>query len=615
MLAFAAPQFLFDRLSILPTLFQFRVQPPDTYPGNHCWHRFNLETARAWHCAFGGVPAAFVHHHHLWAPQTVEYALPAWVLLTVILAEPGSLAEEGDAFIGKLSARAIPRLTTSTPKYVSALLVIVVGVILIHDGATRLPSFVELAADRSTRDTAQAVLTQAAADSVVLSEWHQATPMWALQDVEGLRRDIDVRVCLSAWRPALCRYICGSGAGDGATRTTYLTSYYATSFAARDLHTAPLNPQTAWQVVTTPIQLNHDQAGDDLLFDNRLQVQPLQLQADKIETGQVLQLIVDWRSVGQISANESLTVRMMRPDGRLAANADLRLDPATPLNQWQSQRLALGVPLDMAPGAYKVLVGMYQSGPAGFAALKERSGDEFAAAAQMTVVPASQPELSMHTLGWVAGNQSTLIGVSFDTGIPGRLRVLTNWQLSDISGTFSLQDAAGSEVAAPQRLPAATSAGRYFTLIFDAPAIMGLRIVQTDPVVSVALPDFSAGERFIPFADQIALMGSSTSRVGDQLKVDLYWVANRPIMTDYVVSARVAGAGFQAAHDGVPALGALPTLKWIRGSQITDRHPIDLGNYRGPLAGTVLVYDSFTQQLLPALDERYEHGITFDVAP
>ena len=85
-------------------------------------------------------------------------------------------------------------------------------------------------------------------------------------------------------------------------------------------------------------------------------------------------------------------------------------------------------------------------------------------------------------------------------------------------------------------------------------------------------------------------------------------------MTDDIVSARVDGDGFHAAHDGVPALGTLPTLKWIRGAWITDRHPISLGDYGGPLRGSVLVYNSFTQQPLPALDERYENGITFGVS-
>ena len=63
----------------------------------------------------------------------------------------------------------------------------------------------------------------------------------------------------------------------------------------------------------------------------------------------------------------------------------------------------------------------------------------------------------------------------------------------------------------------------------------------------------------------------------------------------------------------LPALGAIPTLKWIRGSRVMDRHPFDLGEYAGDLRGTVVVYDSASQLPLPPLDERYENGVTIPI--
>ena len=264
---------------------------------------------------------------------------------------------------------------------------------------------------------------------------------------------------------------------------------------------------------------------------------------------------------------------------------------------------------------------MYQTGASGFTALKERSGVDFAPATSVTVTPTRQSPVTQHEIGFRFANRAILLGIDYDTGVDNQLRLLTHWRLAPEAVSVIVQDVTGHTVAAPLTLPAATGANRYFTLAFDIPPQKDLSLTMAGEAATVHLPDVSEGERYIPFADQMVLVGSSTSRDGDQLKVDLRWLSARPITTDDIVSVRVDGdsfpaaspAAFHAAHDGVPALGALPTLKWICGSKVTDRHPIALGDYRGPLRGSVVVYDSSTQQQLPALDERYESGITFGV--
>jgi hypothetical protein len=329
--------------------------------------------------------------------------------------------------------------------------------------------------------------------------------------------------------------------------------------------------------------------------------------------GQALDVVAQWHALGAIHDNESLTVRIMRADGTLAANADIKLDPATRQNEAHIQRLILGMPLNLTPGDYQVLVGMYQAGAEGFIQLQERSGVAFAPAASITVTPSSQPAITQHALDVHFSNQAILLGVDYDTGLNDRLRLLTHWRLAPVTSTVTIQDAAGQALAAPATLPAAQGEQAYFSLIFDIPPQRNVSLIMAGEPSAVRLPDVAAGERYISFADQMVLVGSSTSRAGDQLKVDLRWLSAQAITTDDTISARVDGDSFHAAHDGVPALGALPTLKWIRGSTISDRHPIALGDYRGPLRGSVLVYNSFTQQQLPALDERYENGITFGV--
>ena len=75
-------------------------------------------------------------------------------------------------------------------------------------------------------------------------------------------------------------------------------------------------------------------------------------------------------------------------------------------------------------------------------------------------------------------------------------------------------------------------------------------------------------------------------------------------MRDYVISVGVLGsATTDAPSDGVPAIGAIPTFKWIGGSVVKDVHLIRvLGGGEAEL--TLGLYDAFTTAALPPLDER-----------
>jgi len=91
----------------------------------------------------------------------------------------------------------------------------------------------------------------------------------------------------------------------------------------------------------------------------------------------------------------------------------------------------------------------------------------------------------------------------------------------------------------------------------------------------------------------------------------------RPLERDYVVSTALTGVNpddtwsWRTSHDTVPALGAIPTLKWVRGSRVLDPHrmtiPVDASDV--PAVASFLVYDHFTQRLLPPLDERADAAV------
>ncbi|HIP97698.1 MAG TPA: hypothetical protein EYH32_10840 [Anaerolineae bacterium] len=86
------------------------------------------------------------------------------------------------------------------------------------------------------------------------------------------------------------------------------------------------------------------------------------------------------------------------------------------------------------------------------------------------------------------------------------------------------------------------------------------------------------------------------------------WLGARPLLRDYDVSISLADAagGWFTQHDSVPALGAVPTLKWLRGSRVTDAHflPVPADAAPGTASLRLTVYDAFTLRPLTPLDER-----------
>jgi len=93
---------------------------------------------------------------------------------------------------------------------------------------------------------------------------------------------------------------------------------------------------------------------------------------------------------------------------------------------------------------------------------------------------------------------------------------------------------------------------------------------------------------------------------GQDARVALRFVGQRPIVLDYVVSVGVQGeAVTDAPSDWVPALGAIPTFKWVREAQVRDVHLIRVLEGDGTeVEVSVGVYDAFTTAALPVLDER-----------
>ena len=107
-------------------------------------------------------------------------------------------------------------------------------------------------------------------------------------------------------------------------------------------------------------------------------------------------------------------------------------------------------------------------------------------------------------------------------------------------------------------------------------------------------------------------------RQGESLTLNQEFRSGRPINRDYVVSVRLIGLepdGFHWAwwdlRDSVPAMGGIPTLKWVEGSLVRSPHRVTVSPDAPPgqvLTGALTLYDSFTRRPLPILDERITAG-------
>ena len=120
------------------------------------------------------------------APQTVEYMIPAYVCLA--------------ALIGWAVAALRP---LRGGKWLSAF---AVGAAIVGIVGSAWPTWISLRAYQQrdpTQQAAQAVLENAPPDATILANWHHVTPLWTLQQLDGLRPDVDVRYVAPGQEPIL----------------------------------------------------------------------------------------------------------------------------------------------------------------------------------------------------------------------------------------------------------------------------------------------------------------------------------------------------------------------------------------------------------------------------
>lgn len=489
MLYFANAEALPERLALFGNILTFQFT----------WPVLGLMLAgamaalwRKW--AVGGVLlAAWATHVFIAityrAPQTVEYLLPAYVLMAIFM---------GFAFAELFHW---PRLTSSPRRLVTLSVAIGLSMLTLSIQArATLPSYWALSRADPTRAYAEPLLTEAPPNAVILANWHWATPLWYLQNIEQQRPDVDVRYIFPRTASLAQDWVNEINA-TLPTRPVIVTSFYPQEFNALPYRFLPL--AQAWQVraeplITPPNNLISAQIQGEWTFHGyHFESDATNPLADSYT------LTLAWSTSGP-PQDVGFFVHLSGLDGLLYG----QMDVSHPALRYVSGEILLD----------RYIITPYPNAPEG-----------------------------MHSL---------------------------------TAGVYRAAD--GVRLA----------------------EVLLATIHRAAPVVQ--LPS-----ECIPLGVEMCLTGSRLSapsplHPGDSITVDLEFQSLRPVLNDYTISVALTGPDYRwrILSDQTPVGGALPTLKWIAGSRLTDRHTLTIppDATPGPAQLTLLVYDAFTQRGLPLLN-------------
>jgi len=609
MFAFIAPDVLRDRLPVLGNILAFQFGYPLLAAALVGFITLLWREHRRW-LLVGGVflVNAFVAITYR-APQTVEYLLPAYVALALLISA-------GAAFFWRWRRPVVSAAAVA--------LILWWGVDNLRQ---HYPSFVALHHDTSARDQAVNLLQAAPPDALILANWHYVTPLWYLQYVEGLRPDVQVD------------YVYPEGATPNAevwqrriseampARPVIVTNYYR-EFEALPYRFLPF--YGAQQVVSGQLQaLPAGMRPLDVVFEDKIRLLGYDVSADELTVGDELVVRIAWQPAQPLQRDYSFFVHLVDPANGVPLGQGDKTHAAARYQVGEVLMDEYRMPLlpTAAAGRYTLLAGVYITFPeGGWQRLSSSAGGDAVRLGDVVVQPPTQSPVTTHPMRVSFANGLQCIGADYDTSIRDTARLYLHWCVPNGVVASEIVIYRGDEIIG--RVAAPTTPG-YATIAADLPPgqdwRLGLRVAETGEAVPVlgpwhlplrataCLPRPLAGERHIVFGGEITLERATWSpseawQSEATGRVTLLWQSLRALTHDYAVSVNVLTPDGRAVaqYDTTPALGAIPTFKWVRGKTITDLHPLSVPALAsaGEASLRVTVYDAFSLQPLAVSDDR-----------
>ncbi len=570
---FTTPDLLWQRFKVMENVMNFQFSPVLLWGMGMgllllLWHNWRLAFLL---CGAFGLHTFITATYR--APQTVEYMLPAYIPAVILLGFG----------IGKLKSalQAMPQLT-KRPAFVNRLTRLATAVFLltaVHQTIRHYPSYAAIHASTNTRDYVQTIFANAPKDAVILADWHWFSPLRILQQVESQRPDLSIKFV----PPADKKY-----ADTWARRIDEELAngrfVIATHFESKAYEQLP-PPEPIGEAYLFRQQPRH-QLPDQFTkavtqLNETIQIKGFQLSTPTVEQSEEAILTVGWKPENDIPT--SLFVHLIGVDGRLYAQDDLTIIPQP--EGITLTRFRLTPRPGALPGDYAIMLG---------------NGENRAQITTLTVIPMTRPPVTQQpvwrTIATVKEPFRRLIGYDWDHTLAAQTRLYLHWQTSDGYVTEVKDNEA---VASLDRLKTIGAWGIEQNLG---------NTIQPKP-----------NQHYVPLGQGIVWTGGGLDEnvrlEGEQaLSIQPTFISSQPVLRDLAVSVRLIGYqpdGVQWAWwdlaDSIPAMGAIPTLKWIHGSEIRSPHFTTINAAATPdqtIGATLLLYDAFTNQPLTILDER-----------
>lgn len=515
------------------------------------------------------------------APQAVEYMLPAYIPMVLCLGYGVNWLWE------QLSSPIISRRLLAS---------VAVGFLVtaaLHQTAAHYPSYRELHLTTNTRDYTQEILQAAPPDSIILANWHWATPLWYLQQVEGQRPDVDIVYLFPRTADYNAEWIGRIQQELNNGRTVIATYYEEFSYA---ILPPPYPIGEAFLFTNEPLATMPDTFTSlDLILGGQLQIAGYQLSQETVAIGHEMSVTLAWQPLSEWEAETRLAVHLVGFDGQIYGQQDVVLRPQpdglTLTQFWLTPRYGA------QPGDFAVRLVATQD----MTLLTDENGVPTHTIDTLTVQPMNhRPYTANPTYRPLVEDERILIGYDFDNTLSHQTRLYLHWQ---------------------------TAAG-YWTQTVDLPPSSSFTLPASHGIFGIHHSSFtihrSPFTHYVPLGQGIVWAGStpplSQSTIHhsqSEITISQTFQATRPILRDIGISVRLLGFEADeftwawrtpdAADNDIPALGGIPTLKWIAGATIHHPRtlPIDPAAHAGQqMGGLVRPYDVFTNRPLPILDER-----------
>lgn len=497
------------------------------------------------------------------APQTVEYALPAYVILAIALGY----------FIG-------------THKRSMILGTLVLSG-LIFTFQNNFITMRRLASQEEARNSALATLSQTPDNGLILASWHRATPLWYLQQVENFRADANVRyVNPEGNLTPMQRWVNLIQAEVEEHDTVVVTQNFTEAY--RVLPYTFENERILASPTPLAVEIN---------LPNQLSlVTPVEFETN-LYAGETNRFTLDWNVFQPVERGGISTfIHIGAADQPPIAQQDLflQMNAAGKISLFYD----VHIPITAPPGEWQVWVGAYTIGNL---ALPPENDEPRLLLGTVTIHPAKFPAPTQHPIFRDMG-AANLIGWDMDNTIEGETILYLHWDLREKDHDYHIQIMDYEGGIWGTSLATTKNSTGYWASVHPIPSTIaesGVRVRLGDS--RIQLPSTDENEHYILLGNIAALVDWNVKIEGDKAQVELTLLPFGASFED--IQIQLASP---ATADFTPVSGSIPSFKWAYNRQLTSVQTVE-----NILSDNIqfLLYDGLTGRVIPTLDSRFTNGI------